>query len=573
MKNLPYNPTLLDISELVCKSLEGSITSDEIAALNRHVASDPRNAAYYVRCVRIYSGLKKSPQMQYLFCLEQYEQDLKPFSLEALAEYEKIAPAATPPKHKPAPPRLVSVRDNVEKTARKINKASLLTAIASLAALVFFVVFARYAPVRGSEYVATLADSIEAQWADAGGTLDNGARLTRASGPHLLRKGIAKLMFDNRTEVLVEGPAEFQIVAEDRIRVSYGRVYTIVPRSALGFSVITPNSTIIDLGTEFGVIAGFDGGTELHVIKGETALVAGQHNDKSSILVKEGVAKRVYGTAAAVSDIVPNGSLFVQKIDSRANLVWRGDAVNLADVVGAGSGFGDGTLNGGFNPLKAEYEVFSEIARPTRGSSRYQPIPACSMIDGIFIPNGKDGPVQISTAGHVFEDCPVTNGEFWQGIFNGAWHGGRFTEIPKHQLRLAGKTYGTEQNHAIYMHANQGITFDLEAIRGALGGLDVRRFTAQAGLSESVLDYPELIVRDADGRIESPRADFYVLVDGKVRFSRRDITPEDAVLAIDVELTGIDRFLTLVTTQGSDKNGINHDWTLFAEPVLQTERQ
>ena len=123
------------------------------------------------------------------------------------------------------------------------------------------------------------------------------------------------------------------------------------------------------------------------------------------------------------------------------------------------------------------------------------------------------------------------------------------------------------------MHANQGITFNLDAIRKSIGGLHVARFAAHAGISESVMDYPQLIVRDADGRIASPMASFYVLVDGQVRFEKIDITPENAAAAIDIPLTAKDRFLTLITTQGSDKMGFNHDWTLFAEPVLQIERQ
>lgn len=562
----------LRIAELVCKSLDGELSREEGAILNAAIASDAEAAAYYVRCVSIYSGLKKSPQMQYLFCLEQVEDNLKPHSLEALAEYEKIAPALTrDPVIKTAAPVIVSV-DRREKTVRKINKASLLTAIASLAAMILFAVFAHYAPVRRPEAVATLIDSIDAQWADLSEPLTHGSRLTTTFGPYLLRKGAAKLFFDNQTEVFVEGPAEFQITAENRIRVNYGRLYAVVPTPALGFSVVTPNSTIIDLGTEFGVIAGFDGSTELHVFKGETALVAGQHEKKSRLLVKEGVAKQIYGDSALISDITANGGLFIQNLDSQVDFVWRGDAISLADIVGGGNGLGNGTIDGGYNPLKRKFEVFKEIATPVSGPEDYCPIYDNPMIDGIFVPNGNNGPVQVSSRGHLFEECPKTDGKFCQGTFNGAWHGGKASNIPKHPLRLEGKTYGTGQYASIYIHANQGITFDLNAIRKNVGGLTVKCFTATAGISESVLDYPRLIVRDDTGQITSPLATIYVLVDGQVRFEKTDISPEDAPLAIDIPLTENDQFLTLMATQGSDAREITHDWTMFAEPVLQIER-
>ena len=413
----------LHIAELVCKSLENDLSGEEGALLNTYVASDPELAAYYVRCVRIYSGLKKSPQIQYLFCLEQVEDDLQPHSLEALAEYEKIAPALAREKTKAAPAVIVPVQYDREKTVRKINKASLLTAITSLAAMVLFAVFAHYAPLRTPEQVATLVDSIDTQWADMGDPLTHGSRLTTTYGPYLLRKGAAKLVFDNQTEVLVEGPAEFLITAENRIRINYGRLYAVVPTPALGFSVVTSNSTIIDLGTEFGVIAGFDGSTELHVLKGETALVAGQHENKASVLVKQGTAKQIYGASSLVSDIPPNGRLFIQNLNSHANLIWRGDAINLGDIVGGGNGLGTGTIDGGYNPLKNEFETFSSITSPTVGPSGYCPIIDNPMIDGIFVPTGANGPVQVSSEGHLFEECPPTNGQFWQGIFNGAWHG------------------------------------------------------------------------------------------------------------------------------------------------------
>ena len=121
------------------------------------------------------------------------------------------------------------------------------------------------------------------------------------------------------------------------------------------------------------------------------------------------------------------------------------------------------------------------------------------------------------------------------------------------------------------MHANQGITFDLDAFRKTVGSLNLVRFVARAGISETVQDYPQLSVRDAEGRITLPMASFFVLVDGAVRFEKIDATPTEAATAIEVALTAQDRFLTLITTQGGDIMGINEDWTLFAEPVLQIE--
>jgi hypothetical protein len=50
----------------------------------------------------------------------------------------------------------------------------------------------------------------------------------------------------------------------------YGRVYASVPKEALGFTIYTQNSKIIDLGTEFGVDTAMDGTVEIHVINVRT---------------------------------------------------------------------------------------------------------------------------------------------------------------------------------------------------------------------------------------------------------------------------------------------------------------
>jgi hypothetical protein len=149
--------------------------------------------------------------------------------------------------------------------------------------MLFFVVYARFAPVKRGLEVATLLDSINAKWAEADSSMKSGSRLVTGSTNSLLRGGCAKLLFDNNAIVTIEGPAEFEIIAEDRIKLLYGRIYSIVPQEALGFSVVTPNAMIVDLGTEFGVQVDFLGTTELHVNHGMTRLVAGKKRKKPGL--------------------------------------------------------------------------------------------------------------------------------------------------------------------------------------------------------------------------------------------------------------------------------------------------
>ena len=130
------------------------------------------------------------------------------------------------------------------------------------------------------------------------------------------------------------------------------------------------------------------------------------------------------------------------------------------------------------------------------------------------------------------------------------------------------KIYGIEGNPAIGLDANQGITFDLDAIRAYYRLAGTLRFTALCGISETYNDY--LATLDKKFYARDPKASFYVLIDGEPRFEKLDMTPSDAAGQINLSIEPQDRFLTLVATQGTDGTN-NGDWTLFAEPVLELE--
>ena len=65
-------------------------------------------------------------------------------------------------------------------------------------------------------------------------------------------------------------------------------------------------------------------------------------------------------------------------------------------------------------------------------------------------------------------------------------------------------------------------------------------------------------------------AEIWVFVDGCLKL-RSALKPTPAkwsgAVPIDIALKPTDRFLTLVTTDGGD--GIDHDWVVFGDPVLQ----
>lgn len=123
--------------------------------------------------------------------------------------------------------------------------------------------------------------------ATTGKELGEGSRLR-------LSQGSIELKFVSGVRCVVEGPADLKLLADNRIRLPEGSAWFEVPPSAVGFTVETPQLTAVDLGTDFGVVAGPDQADQVHVIKGLVAVkAAGAGDDREPLLLKEGEACEV----------------------------------------------------------------------------------------------------------------------------------------------------------------------------------------------------------------------------------------------------------------------------------------
>jgi hypothetical protein len=135
------------------------------------------------------------------------------------------------------------------------------------------------------------------------------------------------------------------------------------------------------------------------------------------------------------------------------------------------------------------------------------------------------------------------------------WAGGLVptTALPNSPTKLGDIDYLTGGHGLLYMHANKGITFDLEAIRRANPDCTLRRFLAVVANTNPY---------------ETGVADAWVFVDGQMRFRRRQINQYAGAFSIDVSLAPQSRFLTLVSTDGGD-GSVGRDWITFGDPRLE----
>lgn len=115
--------------------------------------------------------------------------------------------------------------------------------------------------------LAVLTRSVRARWAADSRQPGVGA----AVGPGRLRleAGLVQLEFYSGATLVVEGPADLELLSADRLRCRAGRLRATVPPQARGFTVLSDTARLVDLGTEFGVDVAPSGATELHVFTGK----------------------------------------------------------------------------------------------------------------------------------------------------------------------------------------------------------------------------------------------------------------------------------------------------------------
>lgn len=83
-----------------------------------------------------------------------------------------------------------------------------------------------------------------------------------------LEQGSLEVRIRKGSRAVVLAPASFRIDSENHMKLEQGTAWFEVGKDARGFQVTTPQITVTDLGTQFGVVARPDASHEVHVFSG-----------------------------------------------------------------------------------------------------------------------------------------------------------------------------------------------------------------------------------------------------------------------------------------------------------------
>jgi hypothetical protein len=398
-----------------------------------------------------------------------------------------------------------------------------------------------------------------------------------------LKSGLLEITYDTGAKVILQGPVTYVVESPAGGYLSVGKLTAkLEQRSEVGgqrsesasqkseirnqiFAVRTPTALVTDLGTEFGVEVDKNGATQSHVFRGSVRierLSADRTDTGSSQVLHANESARVTDNPREkiVVERRVNPTLFIRAIPKSVV-----KSLDLVDVVAGGDGF-SGRRNAGIDPTRGELTKESPKYDKDfllKGDGRYHRVTQSLFVDGVFIPDGSHGAVQVDSAGHTALAGVNTSNETSGYV----WAGGQVpmsVDFPRTFPTRVGEVDYTSDGHGlIFLHANKGITFDLDAIRRKNGDSIIRTFRAVLANSETI---------SPTGNDPTVFADAWVLVDGQTRFRRRQITSCSGLFRVTIPLGKRDRFLTLVATDAG--NGISNDWIMFGDPQLEmVERQ
>jgi hypothetical protein len=271
-----------EFDEAVAAVCHGSASDEQVRALNELLSSDAAARDEYILRLELHARLASEPD------------------LFAQADENKIA----------AVENILPLQPQRSARTRKTNGVLALAACVALLLMGWWALRFSHPDERQgttSKAVAMLNRVVDAQWNASTGAPRLGAPLE--PGTLRLKSGLAQIVFYSGARVVIEGPAEFQILSPNEASCRSGRLTADVPPQARGFRVSTPQMNVTDLGTSFGLDVK-ERRTELHVFKGsvefQSTTVAAQQNLKEgagAVTERSGPAKLITADAAAFASL------------------------------------------------------------------------------------------------------------------------------------------------------------------------------------------------------------------------------------------------------------------------------
>ena len=312
--------------------------------------------------------------------------------------------------------------------------------------------------------VATLVSSENAAWESELPTTP-GSKL----GPGLLRlkAGIATLRFDSGAVVVLEAPAQMELVSTMRGRLIDGAAVIDVPDSAFGFVIETPNGYAVDYGTRFAVrVVEAEGRSDFELIEGEIGVHGREKSEEIRLTEPHKIASISKGSVSVMDvgsdDQVNTNVMKVIRLetDGRATTVppeskrhkFNDPEVLAVKAVDGGNGKWDYRSCFAFDLSPATISAMSSarlrlnLVPSRRGFTSRLPLINRFGVYGLTNTDKADWTIE-----SIWESAPGTNDGVLLGTF----------EIPRSQQRGTCGIDGEKLLEFLKRHPDESVTFIL----------------------------------------------------------------------------------------------------------------
>lgn len=302
--------------EAVAAVCHGTVSEEQARALNALLRQDVGARDEYLFRLELHSRLASEPDL---------------FAGAMMDAVQTAHESCNPPPRQTASDPTLAHRSSSRKKVRAIALAAgLALAVAGWWALGF-----RHEPQTHLETqegdrlgttstaVAMLNRVADVEWMS--GTEAPGLGAPIEPGWLKIQSGLVQIVFYSGARVAIQGPAELEILSANEAICRRGRLIAEVPPQARGFRIGTPELSVSDLGTSFGLEV-FKGRTELHVFSGAVAMQSATGDYKKELREGSGVVVADSGSAHPLqADPEAFAMLFELQVRSRASEAERHD--------------------------------------------------------------------------------------------------------------------------------------------------------------------------------------------------------------------------------------------------------
>lgn len=406
-------------------------------------------------------------------------------------------------------------------------------------------------------------------WAPDAGPRDFLMRLS--AGEQLtLTKGVVKLEFASKAFAVLTSPAELEILGPGEVLLHQGK---LTGRSEEGdFIVRTPSAYVVDVGTAFGVSVNGRMETDIIVFDGEVHVQRTSASERK-VRLTSGMSIHADESGLGESSTDMDQALFNREFNGERPSNLAPNELSLVDIV-CGSARGEYRSAGSIDPEMGTWSTlpWSETkgVRGRVGHGKVVPVNWNPWVHGIFVPTNRGGELVVDLNGGTV-DAPAISGGAWGSVWARRHIDRQLDPLASKVDKDAEGFWGAGTTTALFdrsrwvrdgivgMHANVGITIDLEAIRKEH--------------ESSLQSFRGVLAHLEKSHVSQPfhpqaQTTFQVYVDGELRYERKDFCRLDGDAMFGAELHDDDRFLSLIVLDSND--GPIYDRVILMDPVFVT---